>query len=101
MFDICPVLLALLVVCQGKIVKDKFSEHGYATTGNEIAYLILGIFGLGIVSMAILQNDFNSLPLLSSESTQPIQRRAIFYNLQAGIDRKRDRLHVVSADGHR
>ena len=55
---------------KGKIVKDKFAEHGYSATGSEIAYLILGIFGLSIVSMAIMQNDFNSL------STQPIQQSA-------------------------
>ena len=46
---------------------DKFAEHGYTASGNETAYLILGIFGLAIVSMAIMQNDFNSL---SFESTQ-------------------------------
>ena len=58
---------------RGKIVKDKFAEHGYSAIGNEIAYLILSIFGLSIVSMAIMQNDFNSL---KSESTQSIQRSA-------------------------
>lgn len=56
---------------RGKIVKDKFAEHGYSAIGNENAYLILSIFGLAIVSMAIMQNDFNSL---RSESTQSIQR---------------------------
>ena len=59
---------------RGKIVKDKFAEHGYSAIGNEIAYLILSIFGLSIVSMAIMQNDFNSL---KSESTQSIQRSAL------------------------
>ncbi len=47
---------------RGKLVKDEFASHGYSVTGNEIAYLVLGIFGLGIISMAIMQNDFNSLP---------------------------------------
>ena len=55
---------------RGKIVKDKFAEHGYTASGNETAYLILGIFGLAIVSMAIMQNDFNSI---CSESTRSIQ----------------------------
>ena len=58
---------------RGKTVKDEFANHGYSATGNEIAYLVLGIFGLSIVSMAIMQNDFNSLP---SESTQSNQRSA-------------------------
>ena len=68
---------------RGKIVKDEFTKQGYSAIGNEIAYLILGIFGLGIVSMAIMQNDFNSLPSEStpsestlSESSQSIQRSA-------------------------
>lgn len=46
---------------RGNIVKDRFAEHGYSATGNEIVYLLLGIFGFSIVSMAIMQNDFNSL----------------------------------------
>lgn len=47
---------------RGKAVKDEFTSHGYSVTGNENAYLILGIFGLSIISMAIMQNDFNFLP---------------------------------------
>lgn len=62
---------------RGKIVKDKFAEHGYSAIGNEIAYLVLGIFGLSIVSRAIMQNDFNSL---KSETTQSIQRGAYSLN---------------------
>lgn len=66
---------------RGKIVKDKFAEHGYSAIGNEIAYLILSIFGLAIVSMAIMQNDFNSL---RSESTQSI-RRSTKRKISSGI----------------
>ncbi|MGM9598233.1 MAG: energy-coupled thiamine transporter ThiT [Eubacteriales bacterium] len=58
---------------RGKIVKDSCAEYGCSATGNEIAYLILNLFGLSIVSMAIMQNDFNSLP---SESTNSVQRSA-------------------------
>ncbi len=46
---------------RGKSVKDEFTKHGYSASGNETVYLILGIFGLQIVSMAIMQHDFNSL----------------------------------------
>ena len=53
---------------RGKIVKDRFTEHGYSAIGNEIAYLLLSIFGLVIVSMAIMQNDFNALKSESSQS---------------------------------
>ncbi len=57
-------------ITRGKIVKDQFSEHGYSAVGNEIAYLILCLFGLSIVSMAIMQNDFNSLSSESDDSEQ-------------------------------
>lgn len=45
---------------RGKIVREKFTEHGYSVVGNENAYLTLGIFGQSIISMVIMQNDFNS-----------------------------------------
>ena len=62
---------------RGKLVKDEFASHGYTATGNEIAYLVLGLFGLVIVSMAIMQNDFNSLPSeVADASTQSNQRSA-------------------------
>lgn len=56
---------------RGEIVKDKFTEHSYSAVGKAEVYLILGIFGLSIVSMAIMQNDFNSL---TSEHSQSIQQ---------------------------
>lgn len=52
---------------RGKIVKNKFAEYGYSATGNETIYLVLTIFGFAIISMAIMQDDFNSL---SFEATQ-------------------------------
>ncbi len=45
----------------GERVKQEFSLHNYASSENEIVYLILAILGLSIVSMAIMQSDFNSL----------------------------------------
>ena len=56
---------------RGKIVKDRFAEHGYSAIGNEILYLIFSVIGLAIVSMAIMQNDFNSL---KSESAPTVQQ---------------------------
>lgn len=58
---------------RGKLVRDEFSKHGYSASSNETAFLVLALFGLGIVAMAIMQNDFNSL---QSESTQSDQRSA-------------------------
>ena len=46
---------------KGEKVKEGFKEHNYASTSNGTIYLILAILGLSIVSMAIMQSDFNSL----------------------------------------
>lgn len=61
---------------RGEKVKQEFSQHNYASTGNGIVYLILAIFGLSIVSMAIMQSDFNSLKSethLEQRSTRKIK----------------------------
>ena len=46
---------------RGEKVRQGFAEHNYNATGGGVAYLVLAIFGLSIVSMAIMQSDFNSL----------------------------------------
>ena len=46
---------------RGEKVRQGFSEHDYNATGGGVVYLVLAIFGLSIVSMAIMQSDFNSL----------------------------------------
>lgn len=46
---------------RGERLKQSFNEHNYTATSNGVVFLILAIFCLDIVSMAIMQNDFNSL----------------------------------------
>lgn len=46
---------------RGEYLKNEYIKQGYFAYGNGFLYLILGIFGLDIVSMSIMQNDFNSL----------------------------------------
>ena len=46
---------------RGEKVRQGFAEHDYNATGSGVVYLVLAIFGLNIVSMAIMQSDFNSL----------------------------------------
>ena len=46
---------------RGEKVRQGFAEHDYNATGGGVVYLVLAIFGLSIVSMAIMQSDFNSL----------------------------------------
>lgn len=52
---------------RGKTVKEEFSSRAISATGSEVAYLLLWIFGLGLVAVAIMQNDFNSLPVHIAE----------------------------------
>lgn len=47
---------------RGKTVKEEFSARSLSCSGNETAYLLLFIFGLGLIAVAIMQNDFNSIP---------------------------------------
>ncbi len=56
---------------RGKTVQDGFGAYGLSAAGSEIAYLVLGLFGLQIISMAIMQNDFNSLPDGSGSGDDP------------------------------
>ena len=55
---------------RGNLVKEKFAEKGARASGSGIVYLILSILGLEIVSMAILQHDFNSLPADEAEAVK-------------------------------
>lgn len=48
---------------RGERVKQEFKKYNYAPVGNGVAYLIFAIVGLSIVSMSIMQSDFNSLEL--------------------------------------
>lgn len=64
---------------RGKTVNDEFSKLGYTAKGNEIAYLVLGIFGLDIVSAAIMQNDFNSLNAESAQLNERVSTFAVLH----------------------
>lgn len=52
---------------RGEYIKKEFNKQGYSSHCNGFIYLILGIFCCDIVSMAIMQSNFNSLP---TEETQ-------------------------------
>lgn len=44
----------------GEQLKQKFNQNACSLTGNGFVYLMLGILGLEIVSMSIMQSDFNN-----------------------------------------
>lgn len=48
-------------ITRGKSTKEILTSQGYSVNTNEVIFLILAIFGLEIVSMSIMQSDFNSL----------------------------------------
>ena len=56
---------------RGQTVKDNFTELGYSAIGGGIAYLILDFFELDIISLAIMQHNFNKLPF---NAVEPIQK---------------------------
>lgn len=45
----------------GKTLKVAGDNNGVAIDDNSVLYLILGLFGLGIVNYCIMQNDLNKL----------------------------------------
>lgn len=49
-----------LFLCEKKLAEG-CAEKGIAHTDNSLIYLILGLVGLGIVGMCMLQNDLNKL----------------------------------------
>lgn len=45
----------------GKALKAAGDANGVAIDDNSVLYLILGLFGLGIVNYCIMQNDLNKM----------------------------------------
>lgn len=43
----------------GKEISEAGPKRGVQVSDNSIAYLILGIFGFGIISYCLIQNDLN------------------------------------------
>ena len=66
---------------RGNDVKRLLEEHGCRVVSNGTLYMVLSIFGLGIVAMAIMQNDFNTQTV--SRLRQP--RARLKANIQAWL----------------
>ncbi len=60
---------------RGEKVKQIFSKNDWPSLSNGVVYLILSIFGFGIVSMSIMQSDFNSLKL-EEKSEQKLEEKS-------------------------
>ncbi len=60
------VLLMIFIPCAGlylaeKKLYDGASAKGISLSDNAVLYLVLGLFGFGIVSFALMQNDLNKI----------------------------------------
>lgn len=66
-------------------VKEEFAKGKYTVSGNGILYAILCLFGLEIVSMAIMQSDFNSLPASESIDIPRTKRNTALIALGAAM----------------
>ena len=64
---------------RGKFIREKFAGEGHHhARGKEKTYLVLGIFGLSLISMAIMQSDFNRSHYKSAD---PIRLKPVHKNL--------------------
>ena len=45
----------------GKTLKIANDQAGISASDNSVLYLLLGIFGLGIVNYCIMQNELNAI----------------------------------------
>lgn len=66
---------------RGNTVKRLLEEREYHISSTGSLYLVLSIIGLGIVAMAIMQSDFNSLPSAVTQSQQRGAKKILSYLL--------------------
>lgn len=66
---------------RGNDVKSLLDARDYHISSTGTLYLVLSIFGLGIVAMAIIQNDFNALSFADSvtQSNQRGAKKTVLY----------------------
>ena len=58
----CGIYMYYWMYKQGEKIDSAKSARGLESSGNSgIIYLVLALFGLGIVSYALMQNDLNKL----------------------------------------
>lgn len=79
---------------RGKRVRSAFERYNQHSKTEEIVYLILTIFGLTLVSMAIMQSDFNSFEIQTVQEELPLGENMHRYRLNVnGV-----RYEVVTED---
>jgi hypothetical protein len=54
----------------GKLLNDARVNNGLTASDNSVLYLILDLFGLGIVDYALMQNDLNEITRVKASGAQ-------------------------------
>lgn len=54
----------------GKLLNDARVNNGLTPSDNSVLYLILDLFGLGIVDYALMQNDLNEITRVKASGAQ-------------------------------
>lgn len=57
----CSIYMYYWAYCQGEKLDQAKTQRGLPATNSGIAYLLLSIFGLSIVSWALMQNELNKM----------------------------------------
>ena len=57
----CGIYTWIWYYKMGEKLDESFAEKGMPTQSRGIVYLVLGLFGLGIVSYALMQDSLNKL----------------------------------------
>ncbi len=57
-----PFYMVYWVFTRGNYIKYEFNNRNYRVSSDGTMLLVLSLVGLSVVSIAIMQNDFNSLP---------------------------------------
>ena len=60
---------------RGEAIKQAFCKHNQNSIGNGFLYLVFAILGLNIVSMAIMQENFNSYRLETNSVQTEIETK--------------------------
>jgi len=57
----CGIYMIYMLYKGGKLESSAMAHYGFPPKDDSVLYLILGIFGLAIVSLAILQSNINNM----------------------------------------
>lgn len=56
----------------GKTLYTAGQKNGVEIADNSVIYLVLGLFGLGIVNYCIMQSDLNKLATAQNNNVTPV-----------------------------